>query len=244
MDTQMTAPTKSRKHFLYKHPLFKSKRTRQGIWYENSPYYLWWRYLRLNKIYEQMCLGNLPTDEVYDFFGNIHAYEDTKEGFSKWFREYGENIFCELRNPNLVVELDEADNVDGWRDGGRIIVSIPTQQNTEWVMKQLNRIVSKHRDAAEKRKDKGKPPSSSAQFTFYKEPDVPALKRYLAIYELKNTPKDDGKFRTYAQVGKNFFGNRVDLESAKAMAYRMNKSATQIIENTLYGEFPKFSVRK
>jgi len=240
----MTATTPTRKHFLYKHPLFKAKRTRQGIWYENSPYYLWWRFLRHNATYKEMCLGNIPPNETYDFFQNIHAYDDTREDFARWFREIGEDLFCENKTPNIVKELGYDDEPIQWQDESRVLVSIPVNQNTEWVMKQLNRIVSKHRDAAEKRKDKGKPQSSNANYQFAREPDVPALKRYLEIYELHISLTAAGRKRSYMDTGSVYFGNKVQPESAKSMAYRMVKATRQIIAHTLDGEFPKFSVRK
>ena len=240
----MTAPTQAPKHFLYKHPLFKAKRTRQGIWYESSPYYLWWRFLRLNEVYRQMCLGNIPPNETYDFFKNIHAYDDTREGFARWFREVGEDLFCEPKSTNVVKEITEDDDITEWMGDGRIVLSIPISQNAEWAQKQVKRIVSKHRLAEERRKELGKPQSSSAQYQFAQEPDVPALKRYLEIYELHNTPTATGRKRSYMDTGIAFFGNKAQPESAKSMAYRMVKTAKQIVENILDGEFPKFSVRK
>jgi hypothetical protein len=244
MDMQMNTSKSTRKHFLYKHPLFRKTRTRQGIWYESSPYYLWWRYLRLNEVYKQMCLGNIAPNDTHTAFQNIHAYDDTREGFANWFRTVGEDLFCELKNPNIVKELYAEDNIHAWTDDSRVLVSIPVSQNTEWVMKQLNRIVTKHRDAEERRLEKGKPQSSSALYTFAQEPDVPALKRYLAIYELHTSKTAAGRKRSYMDTGSAYFGNKVQPESAKSMAYRMVKTARQIIENTLDGEFPKFRVRQ
>ena len=240
----MTAPTQAPKHFLYKHPLFKAKRTRQGIWYESSPYYLWWRFLRHNATYKDMCLEKFPPNKTYQSFKNIHAYDDTREGFARWFREIGEDLFCENKTPNIVKELDYEDDALQWQDNSRVLVSIPVHQNTEWVMKQLNRIVTKHRNAEERRKDKGKPQSSNANYQFAREPDVPALKRYLEIYELHMSPTATGRKRSYMDTGSVYFGSKVQPESAKSMAYRMVKTAKQIIANTLDGEFPKFSVRK
>ena len=243
----MTAPTQAPKHFLYKHPLFKAKRTRQGIWYESSPYYLWWRFLRHNDTYKDMCLGKFPPNETHHFFQNIHAYDDTREGFARWFREIGEDLFCENKTPNIVKELGYEDDAMQWQDDSRVLVSIPVHQNTEWVMKQLNRIVTKHRNAEQRRKDKGKPQSSNANYRFTQEPDVPALKRYLEIYELSIEKIQIGgklRCRTYGELGNKYFGNKVQPESAKSMAYRMVKTAKQIIANTVDGEFPKFSVRK
>jgi hypothetical protein len=240
----MTQIKRTPKHFLYKHPLFKAKRTRQGIWYESSPYYLWWRFLRLNDAYKDMCSGRTPPNQTYIDFKDIHSYEDTKEGFSKWFRDVGEDLFCESLNPNIVKELVKDKDAQEWLEESRIVLSIPVSQNTEWVLKQVKRIVAKHRDAEERRTDKGKPQSSTAYKQFAQEPDVPALKRYLEIYELHTTPKSNGKNRSYAETGLKYFGNKAQPESAKSMAFRMVKTAKQIIAHTIDGEFPKFSVRK
>jgi hypothetical protein len=242
MENLRTSPI----HFLYKHPLFRAKRTRQGIWYESSPYYLWWRFLRHNDAYKEMRLGTTPQNATYAAFKDIHAYDDTREGFAKWFRDVGEDLFCEPKSTNVVKEITADDDIAEWMGDGRIVLSIPVSQNAEWAQKQVKRIVSKHRLAEERRKELGKPQSSSAQYQFAQEPDVPALKRYLEIYELHIEEIQIGgkiRCRTYGELGKKYFGNKVQPESAKSMAFRMVKTAKQIIQHTINGEFPKFSVR-
>jgi hypothetical protein len=193
-----------------------------------------------------MRLGTTPQNATYAAFKDIHAYDDTREGFAKWFRDVGEDLFCEPKSTNVVKEITADDDIAEWMGDGRIVLSIPVSQNAEWAQKQVKRIVSKHRLAEERRKELGKPQSSSAQYQFAQEPDVPALKRYLEIYELHIEEIQIGgkiRCRTYGELGKKYFGNKVQPESAKSMAFRMVKTAKQIIQHTINGEFPKFSVR-
>ena len=45
----MTQSKRKARCFLYKHPIFTKVKTRNGVYYENSVYYLWFQFLLRNE---------------------------------------------------------------------------------------------------------------------------------------------------------------------------------------------------
>lgn len=78
----MTQSKRKARCFLYKHPVFTKAKTRNGVYYENSVYYLWFQFLLRNEGYKRYCETKKVTKQIanlYKYFGNMHATE-----FGKW----------------------------------------------------------------------------------------------------------------------------------------------------------------
>src|ERR1700676_4105430 len=91
-----------RRHFLFKHPLFRKPHTALGIEWRKSVYYLWWEFLRRHEGYRKTCEqgGNGQYARLYADFGDIHASD-----FKGWWRtgDRGASLFAEPPLPMDVV---------------------------------------------------------------------------------------------------------------------------------------------
>ena len=48
-------PSTFRRHFAFKHPLFRQEQSTSGVQWDNSVYYLWWEFLRRHDGYKETC---------------------------------------------------------------------------------------------------------------------------------------------------------------------------------------------
>ncbi len=160
--TKQTRP-KVLYHFPNARPVFVESRlnkaqlrptTKGGavIWHD-SVYYWWWRFMRLSPTYRQACeksgrVRDAKLKQLYKDFGDIFAYEDSKDGFRKWWNFktddmpadrgamlFGYPALDEVR----VVEPSASDLGDG-----TLLVAIPLNLRKRQISQQLNRIIQKH----------------------------------------------------------------------------------------------------
>ena len=70
------------------HPVFRKTQNVKGKFYTESIYYWWFVTLRRSKRYEMACQRNgYGMTELYNDFGDVFAYDETKDGFQQWWRE-------------------------------------------------------------------------------------------------------------------------------------------------------------
>jgi hypothetical protein len=70
------------------HPVFRKTEGVKGKFYTDSIYYWWFVTLRRSKRYEMACLRNgYGMTELYNDFGDVFAYDETKDGFRSWWYE-------------------------------------------------------------------------------------------------------------------------------------------------------------
>ena len=97
-------PSAFQRHFSFKHPLFRARRSTSGDWWENSVYYLWWEFLRRHDGYKRTCEngGKGEYEKLYADFGNVH--EGT---FREWWtkNDRGARLFAEPPMPSSVRAL-------------------------------------------------------------------------------------------------------------------------------------------
>src|SRR5262249_33685606 len=97
-------PSAFQRHFTSKHPLFKSRRSVAGEWWEDSIYYLWWEFLRRHEGYKKTCDngGKGKFAKLYADFGNVHDVS-----FKDWWmkEDRGAELFAEPFLPMNVVAL-------------------------------------------------------------------------------------------------------------------------------------------
>ena len=96
------------RHFAFHHPLFRSKKTSKGNWWEDSVYYLWWEFLRRHDGYKETCEkgGKGKYAKLYDDFGNVHECS-----FREWWTkdDRGARLFSEPPLPSTVTVLTSKD---------------------------------------------------------------------------------------------------------------------------------------
>ena len=74
----------SRRHFAFKHPVFRRSKSLAGDWWEDSVYYFWWEFLKHHEGYKKTCEsgGKGQYARLYADFGNVHGVS-----FREWWNE-------------------------------------------------------------------------------------------------------------------------------------------------------------
>lgn len=173
-----------RRSFAGRHPLFVKRLSETGIWWEDSPYYLWWEYLRRHDGYRRTCArgGRGAYSRLYQDFGDVHS-----ASFKEWWTQDGRGarLFAEPPAPVRVMALtdEEALNIiQAGRDERTLFVAIPLDYQRRTITKALRQILEAHqgRKRGEKRVAR-----SRALYPLAHAPDAQALKTTLRCYDLR-----------------------------------------------------------
>ena len=226
------------RHFLYKHPVFTKRKTRSGVFYENSVYYLWFEFLLRNEAYKRYCETKKGTKQIahlYKDFGNIH---------NTTFKEFWSSksdLFCEQNDLERVEEITTAKQLSNNTAQYVLNISIPINKNAEWVEKQVKRIVR------ERRKQSGvvgKGVSvSTAKYAIHGKAEVKALQKILRVWE--STQSDltalevAKKHKLGMWSGEGALTKKAQLRN---LVWRDKTKAENIIKNVAKGIFPKHNV--
>jgi len=201
------------RHFTFKHPLFKRqeldsqkgrtkiasikrKKAVSGVWWEESVYYLWWKFLRRHVGYKKTCDngGNGEYAKLYADFGNVH--EGT---FREWWTkdDRGARLFAEppLASsapslPNSVRALtpkEIKELPDMWDSGSLLVVAVPLNLTKAFIQKKLTKLVAKYN----KRKPGDRTvKESKALYPIATGFSSHNLKQILKIYDLRQEQPD------------------------------------------------------
>jgi hypothetical protein len=97
---------------MFKHPLFRAKKTASGVSWENSIYYLWWEFLRRHDGYKHTCKngGKGKYAKLYEDFADVHG-----GSFKDWWTKAarGVRLFAEPVMPNGIeaIGFDDIERV-------------------------------------------------------------------------------------------------------------------------------------
>lgn len=166
----------SARHFPYKHPLFGTKNSRKTG--ANSVYYWWWAYLKRNKEYLNCCEsdGNGKLAELYADFGDVRGSD-----FKAWWEEGGRGVrlFAEPRAEELVRVIEGgAAAPDG---DGLLTVCFPMNLPKRYLMRRFADLLEQSAHTGRRGRQYAK--SSQAKYQIKGQPNIPALKRALAVYD-------------------------------------------------------------
>jgi hypothetical protein len=235
---------KNARHFLFKHPLFRAKRTEKGIWYEKSVYYLWIQHLKQNTDYRRFHETQEGTPEIaklYEDFGDVFGYD--RDWFKTWWHAGGQDLFCEQIDLQRVERIEDEEALS---DSPLILnLAIPITKNVAWLEKQVFRLLQ-----AERKKmgvvGRGAPTSTARYPVFLKNPHTPALEKGLKVWVECRRRGDDSYIKVGQKLGlfkEGFRDKRRSDASKTQMIYRLKTQTQQIIDNTSNGEFPKHKAR-
>jgi hypothetical protein len=231
--------------FMGKHPVFgKTKRTRSadgqikntasGVRFDKSPYYWWWRALRLSEDYELVCkskgkASQKSLSDLYNDFGNVFESD-----FEHWWRQRGEILFGEPPAP-MSVKIIEFKNIEDYREtvesNQTLLVGIPLFLSKRDIAAALRKLVAKKHSGARGRSSvQDREEKSKAKYKLKHYKGIEPIIRSLEIVEkrrqgvlLKNLAKHPDE----------------ELPSISRME-RMGKS---IIKGVERGQFPLTSPR-
>jgi hypothetical protein len=177
-----------RLHFKHKHPLFRAKETEQGIWWENSLYYLWFACLQQSEMYLKYCdtgKGQKQVKAVHKDFGDIRNTD-----FKTWWHSHtnpqkrgrirGAFLFAEPRKikPQLINPAKDQLVVDD----SIIYIALPANTPESYQLKQTSLLIK------ESNKQLGKKlnTASLAKYPISEKVRQPEhYKRLLKIIDLK-----------------------------------------------------------
>ena len=238
-----------RRHFTFKHPLFRAQKTATGVKWQDSIYYLWWEWLRRHEGYRQTCEddGVGKYGKLYADFGDVHGVD-----FKTWWNtgERGARLFAE---PGVVVTVSELSSADifkmkdSWDDASQIIIAIPLAFPKRAIIKRIREILKKRhvrkRGQRLMKESKALYPIS-AQFNFH------SLKTALDVYDLHSQKRglkqweiaQELRFTTTLkenELGKRGSAGATDKKAAMSVAVsRKLAQAKRIIDGVGRGQFP------
>ena len=242
------------RHFTVRHPLFRRKESKSGIWWENSVYYLWWEFLRRHDGYKETCEngGNGKYAELYADFGNVH-----ERPFKEWWTKDGRGarLFAEPPLPNSVAALtsEEIEALpEDWDAGSLLIVAIPLNLPKRFIQQRLSKLLARHH---KRKRGQRTFKESRARYRIAQQFTVLSLKKMLELYDLRksqpNLPLWEAgqRFHLGAALtkdernqgrGRDNYG-AVDKKNVSAVAASKKlKAAKSIIEGVGRGVFPAF----
>ncbi len=231
--------------FMGKHPVFgKTKRTKSadgqikktatGVPWDKSPYYWWWRALRLSEAYQEVCSkkgkrSDLKLAQLYADFGDIFATE-----FEDWWKANGARLFGEPPAPMRVSALaftNLHDYEETVQSGQTLLIAIPLFLTKREIAASVRKLVAKKHGGARGRSSvQDREEKSKAKYKLKHYKGIEPIIRSLEIVEkrrqgvlLKNLAKHPDE----------------ELPSISRME-RMGKS---IIKGVERGQFPLTSSR-
>jgi hypothetical protein len=115
---------------------------------EESPYYWWWMYLKLNRAYINTCQnsGDGACAELYEHFGDIRA--DGDEAFLDWWGPDGENHGRLFQERTLMPEARMISSQADWTpEMGRypyVVIAVDLHLGLREATKMINRVLPRH----------------------------------------------------------------------------------------------------
>jgi hypothetical protein len=175
------------RHFAFKHPLFRKERSKSGVRWDNSVYYLWWEFLRRHEGYKEACEngGNGKYAKLYADFGNVH--EGT---FKEWWTKDGRGARLFAEQPLRVAALTSKEIdalLEDWDTSSLLIVAVPLSLPKRFIQQKLNELLAayhKRKRGQRTFKDRRAWYPIAAQF------NVHSLKKILELYDLRKSQPD------------------------------------------------------
>jgi len=251
-------PSPVRRHFTFKHPLFRQERSTSGVRWEDSIYYLWWEFLRRNKDYKETCenRGKGKYQKLYADFGNVH--EGT---FREWWTkdDRGARLFAEPRLPRSVVALTQKEIEalpEGWDSDSLLIVAIPLTLPKRFIERKLNKLLARHH---KRKRGQRTFKESHALYPVAAQFNIHSLKKTLAVYDLRQAePKlplwEMGQRFNLGRAlweeerkggrGRSNYGAVAKKNVSAVAASKKLRAAKSIIDGVGRGVFPAFSGSK
>ena len=247
-------PSTFRRHFAFKHPLFRQEKSTSGVRWDHSIYYLWWEFLRRHDGYKRTCEngGKGELEKLYAEFGNVH--EGT---FRKWWTkdDRGARLFAEPQLPQNVAVLtrEEIDALpEGWDSGSLLVVAIPLNLRRRFIQQKLGQMLRRHH---KRKRGQRTFKESRARYPIATQFNFHSLRQMLAIYDLRQEqPKMPlweigqkfhlGKALSKDELeggrGRENFGAVAKKNVSAVAASKKLKHAKKIIEGAAHGAFPLF----
>lgn len=235
------------RHFPYKHPTFgrKSSPKPSSAW-QRSVYYWWFEYLRRHEGYARTCRqgGRGQFSKLYAHFGDVHAAD-----FKSWWTtdNRGAELFAEPKSVRelQLVNLEDLQGIAA--DPNVAYVQVPLNLPKRFLKQEFAKLLLKHHQG---KRGVRHARSSNARYPVKGQPNIPALRITLQVYDLRKAEPDLKLW----QIGERlrlfqFEQLPASGDSPKTIANKRNimassvgrylRKAQAMIDNAAMGIFPK-----
>ncbi|OEJ65195.1 hypothetical protein [Magnetovibrio blakemorei] len=212
-----------KRHFKYKHPLFRKRETEQGIWWEDSHYYIWFECLLRNEGYKKFCETGKDKKyaKTFEGFGNVF---DFTGNFKGWWNENsrGLYLFAEPHAVNASI-LDVTDTI---LDNDEIIyLQLPAYKPEAYLFKKMRELI---RLAQKQRKIDASNTAGQSRYPFCQSPhSTYTYKNYLKVWDLRQRGLKNSEIHDAVYGGLNF--NRYAKQWIRKKGYYSDKGGGQIV---------------
>lgn len=182
----------SARHFAYAHPLFGTKSSpKTGA---NSVYYWWWAYLKRNKEYLACCEsgGKGSLSGLYADFGDVRG-----DDFKAWWQEDGRGarLFAEPRAEDTVRVLKPGETL--LEESEALTLSLPLNLPKRFLIRRCRELIA---DIDGAKRGELYARKSKAKYQVNGQPNIPALRRALRVYDAVESVKFTAKKKPYWRI--------------------------------------------
>jgi len=128
--------------FPHKHPLFKKKETKRGVYFENSIYYYWFEFLKLNEKYFAACKNKgRGMKKIYEDFGDIR-----NKTFKQWWNEKykgttrGVYLFASTNPFNQLIKINSQTQYNQINHSDYTVIAVPKLIDKKYAVEQVRKL--------------------------------------------------------------------------------------------------------
>jgi len=133
--------------FPHKHPLFKKKETKRGVHYENSIYYYWFEFLKLNEKYIAACKNKgRGMKNIYEDFGDIR-----NKTFKQWWNEKyksttrGVYLFASTNPFNQLIKINSQTQYNQINQSDYTVIAVPNLIDKKYAIEQVRKLTKNNK---------------------------------------------------------------------------------------------------
>ena len=133
--------------FPHKHPLFKKKETKRGVYYENSIYYYWFEFLKLNEKYIVACKNKgRGMKNIYENFGDIR-----NKILKQWWNEKykgttrGVYLFASTNPFNQLIKIKSQNQYNQINQSDYTVIAVPNSIDKKFAIEQVRRLTKNNK---------------------------------------------------------------------------------------------------
>lgn len=133
--------------FPHRHPLFKKKETKRGVYFENSIYYFWFEFLKLNEKYVVACKNKgRGMKKIFKDFGDIRS-----KTFKQWWNEKykgttrGIYLFASTNPFNQLIKINSQNQYNQINHSDYTVIAVPNSIDKKYAIEQVRKLTKNNK---------------------------------------------------------------------------------------------------
>ena len=133
--------------FPHRHPLFKKKETKRGVYFENSIYYFWFEFLKLNEKYVVACKNKgRGMKKIFKDFGDIRS----KTFKQCWNEKYkgttrGIYLFASTNPFNQLIKINSQNQYNQINQSDYTVIAVPKLIDKKYAVEQVRKLTQNNK---------------------------------------------------------------------------------------------------